>query len=524
MRVTRGGAILVGLDAGTSVIKAVAFDLGGLPLGDASVYNETIVRAQGAAEQSIFAVWAGACACLRGLADKIPDLRQRTIAVGVTAQGDGLWGLDRNNAPVGDALIWLDGRSAGIVEALSRSGADRVIFRHTGTALSTSLQSAQLAWLKASDDPRLHSLDVVLHCKDWLYYCLTAVRATDRCEAVNSFGDLRTGSYSDDVLGLLGVDDLRRVLPEILDGTRYHHPLTREADAATGLMAGTPVVLAPPDYVATAVGMGLIDAGEGLGCTVLGSAGVHLTLLTDPDPVLTGKPCGYCVNAPVAGGYLRMISHMTGGLSIDWFVDNVNVLTRTLCGATSEFEDVLNNLESLAAHSTPAGILFHPFMAASGERAPFVDSHARGQFIGLSQSTSFADLLRAIYEGLGFAARDCYEEMERLPRKVHVSGGASRSPLMVSILASVLGVPVAVLSSVEAGARGAALIAGFSAGAFSSLIGEATKWQSALGAVEHDPDPALTAIYDRAFPVYRRSYRKMHETWHELAAQRKQND
>lgn len=218
-----------------------------------------------------------------------------------------------------------------------------------------------------------------------------------------------------------------------------------------------------------------------------------------------------------------MISHMTGGLSIDWFVENVNVLTRTLCGTASDFEDVIRKLEGLAAHSAPAGILFHPFMAASGERAPFVDSHARGQFIGLSQSTSFADMLRAIYEGLGFAARDCYEEMERLPRKVHVSGGASRSPLMVSILASMLGVPVAVLRNIEAGARGAALIAGFSAGAFSSLIDEARKWQSELRAVEHEPDPALQAIYERAFPVYRKSYRTMHETWQELAAQRKQN-
>jgi erythritol kinase (D-erythritol 1-phosphate-forming) len=248
-----------------------------------------------------------------------------------------------------------------------------------------------------------------------------------------------------------------------------------------------------------------------------------LTLLDDPEPILGRDPCGYCVHAPAAGTYLKMISHMTGGLSIDWFVENVNALGRMLFGATSEFVDVIRKLESLAAHSAPAGVLFHPFMASSGERAPFVDSYARAQFIGLSQSTSFADMLRAIYEGLGFAARDCYEEMEGLPRKVHVSGGASRSPLMVSILASTFGAPVAVLSNVEAGARGAALIAGLSAGVFSSLIDEAKKWQSELKALEHAPDPVLQAVYAQAFPTYRKSYRKMHDTWQELAAQRKQN-
>ncbi|MGH6737880.1 MAG: FGGY family carbohydrate kinase, partial [Bradyrhizobium sp.] len=450
------GEILVGLDAGTSVIKAVAFDLAGLSIAEASVQNETIVPAQGAAEQSIAAVWAGGCACLRGLAGKVPDLRRRTLAVGVTAQGDGLWGLDRDNAPVGNALIWLDGRPAGIVQTLCRSGADRAIFQHTGTALSTSLQSAQLAWLRSSNDPRLDSLDVVLHCKDWLYYCLTAIRATDRCEAVNSFGDLRSGTYSEDVLQLLGVADLRRVLPEIIDGSHFNHPLTQQASAATGLMPGTPVVLAPPDYAATSIGMGMIDSTNGIGCTILGSAGVHMTLLLDPERVLGGDPCGYCVQAPVAGNYLRMISHMTGGLSIDWFVENINAVGRTLFGATAGPADVISTLERQAAHSAPAGILFHPFMASAGERAPFVDSFARAQLIGLSQSTSFADVLRAIYEGLGFAARDCYEEMDRWPRKIHVSGGASKSPLMVSILASTLGTPVAVLSKVEAGARGAA--------------------------------------------------------------------
>jgi erythritol kinase (D-erythritol 1-phosphate-forming) len=512
-----GGDILVGLDAGTSVIKAVAYDLEGHSIADASVHNETFVPARGAAEQDIFTVWDGACACLRDLARKVRDLRERTIAVGVTAQGDGLWPLGRGSAPPKNALIWLDGRSAGIVQALRASGADRSIFRHTGTALSTSLQSAQLAWLKSSRDPRLDSLEVILHCKDWLYYRLTSIRATDRCEAVNSFGDLRTGTYSAEVLQLLDVEDLRHLLPEIIDGARQHHPLTRDAAAVTGLIPGTPIVLAPPDYVATSLAMGLVDPRDGIGCTIVGSAGVHMAVLDDPQPILSRDPCGYCVHAPLTGTYVRMISHMTGSISIDWLVENVSVLGRTLFGTALPFSEIIGTLEAQAVSSKPATILFQPFMAASGERAPFIDPYARAQLIGLTQSTTVADILRAIYEGLGFAARDCYEEMDGLPRRVHASGGASKSPLLMSILASMLGAPVAVLSNVEAGARGAALIAGVSTGAFSSLVDEARKWQSALDAVELAPDPPLQAVYERAFPMYRRSYRRMHDTWRELA-------
>jgi hypothetical protein len=127
-----------------------------------------------------------------------------------------------------DEKRWGHGRSAGSGQALRGSGADRSIFRPTGTALSTSLQSAQVAWLKSSRDPRLRSLEVVLHCKDWLYYRLTSIRATDRCEAVNSLGDFRTRTYSAEVLQLLDVEDLRHLLPEIIDGARQHHPLTPE--------------------------------------------------------------------------------------------------------------------------------------------------------------------------------------------------------------------------------------------------------------------------------------------------------
>ena len=511
------GDILVGLDAGTSVIKAVAFDLAGNSLAEASVQNETIVTTRGAAEQGMFAVWSAASRCLRDLGKKVPHLRDRTIGLGVTAQGDGLWPLGRGGVPAKDALIWLDGRSSEIVQALRGSGADRSIFRRTGTALSTSLQSAQLAWLKASGDARLDSLECILHCKDWLYYCLTGARATDRCEAVNSFGDLLTAAYSPEVLHLLGVEDLRHLLPEIVDGTRLNHPLSREAGEATGLIAGTPIALAPPDYVATSLSMGLVDPLDGIGCTIVGSAGVHMAVLGDPQRILGRDPCGYCVCAPVPGTYVRMVSHMTGAISIDWFVENVSGLGRTLFGTALEFSEIIRKLEAEAANSTPTGILFHPFMAESGERAPFIDPYARAQFMGLSHSTSFADILRAIYEGLGFAARDCYEEMEGLPRRVHVSGGASKSPLLMSIFAAMLGAPVAGLGHVEAGARGAALIAGVSTGAFASLVDEARKWQAGLYAVELVPDPSLQAVYERAFPTYRKSYQRMHETWRELA-------
>ncbi|TGV54945.1 carbohydrate kinase, partial [Mesorhizobium sp. M2D.F.Ca.ET.160.01.1.1] len=97
------------------------------------------------------------------------------------------------------------------------------------------------------------------HCKDWLYFKLTGERATDPSEGTFTFGDFRTRDYSDEVLDVLGVADLRHLLPPIVDGTRHSTGLSPAAAAVTGMLAGTPVVLGYVDVVCTALGAGLLD-------------------------------------------------------------------------------------------------------------------------------------------------------------------------------------------------------------------------------------------------------------------------
>jgi erythritol kinase (D-erythritol 1-phosphate-forming) len=99
------GDLLVGIDAGTSVIKAVAFDLSGRQIAVASVPNRYSTSADGAATQSLDDTWADCAQTLRDLAAKVDGLAHRTRALAVTGQGDGTWLVGANNRPATDA--WL---------------------------------------------------------------------------------------------------------------------------------------------------------------------------------------------------------------------------------------------------------------------------------------------------------------------------------------------------------------------------------------------------------------------------------
>ena len=225
--------IIIGIDAGTSVIKAVAFSLSGRQLGDAAVPNQYASGSSGAATQDMNRTWEDCASALRCLGDKIKDLANRTAALAVTGQGDGTWLVGKDNRPVSDAWLWLDARAAETTCDLAAKEVNSERFHVTGTALNTCQQGAQMAHMHRHFPELLDRAQVAMHCKDWLYLNLTGVRATDPSEASFTFGDFRTRSYSDLVIDALELRSRSHLLPDILDGSQQTHPL---ADAALSLI------------------------------------------------------------------------------------------------------------------------------------------------------------------------------------------------------------------------------------------------------------------------------------------------
>ena len=517
-----GCDLLVGIDAGTSVIKAIAFDLAGRQIADASVPNHYTTRADGAAFQSLDQTWADCAQTLRDLGAKVEGLAQRTKAVAVTGQGDGTWLVGAGNRPASDAWLWLDARAADTVLRLQGSTANRARFEATGTGLAACSQGAQIAHMATTTPEVLDRSEVALHCKDWLYLNLTGVRATDPSEASFTYGNFRTRQYEDLVIDALGLTARRGLLPEIVDGTEVTHALSPEAAAATGLLAGTPVCLGFVDIVMTALGAGIHTAGAaGATCSIIGSTGMHMRAVQNADVHLNAEGTGYVIALPVPGMSAQVQSNMAGTLNIDWILN-------LACDLLSEFgtklsqSDRVKRIDGWLQYSRPGAHLYHPYISDAGERGPFVNTNARASFIGLTSESRFPDLLRAVVEGLGMAARDCYAAMGgAMPAELRLTGGATRSRALRSVLGAVVGAPVRISMREEAGAAGAAMMAAVALGVYPDMQACIAEWVTPLLGQAEAPDPDLMQTYAQTFPVYQEARRVLVPVWEDMARQTK---
>ena len=511
--------ILIGIDAGTSVIKSVAFDAQGKQIASASVPNRYEMTAGGGAEQDMAVTWASTVATLRALADKVENLASRTIAISVTGQGDGTWLIDKDGSPVGKGWLWLDARAGDLVAGMRGTPADRARYALTGSGLAACQQGGQLRLLQNQGSPVLQKAITAFHCKDWLYFNLTGVRAVDPSEANFTFGDYRTRQYSDDVIGALGLEKLKSLLPDIVDGSTTHHLLSDAAASQTGLLAGTPIVLGYVDVVCTALGAGLYDPGQETGCTIIGSTGMHMRLAnTADDVILNDDLTGYTMCMPIPGVYAQMQSNMAATLNIDWVLGLAADVLKSQ-GIELDKSALIAQSEKWLADSTAASLIYHPYVSDAGERGPFVDATARASFIGLSMVTRFGDMVRAVYDGLALASRDCYSAMGPLPKNIRLTGGAARSPSLRKILGAALNASVQTSEREEAGAAGTAMIAAVSLGLYPSMADCVKEWVSPYQRAAEPVDSALADVYAKAFPAYQQSRLALSPVWHATATQ-----
>lgn len=512
--------LVIAMDAGTSVIKALVFDLKGRQLADAARPNTYTTGSGGAVEQDMARTWTDSVAVLAELSGRIDDLKSRAAVLAITGQGDGTWLMDKDGQPAAPAWLWLDSRAAGIVHEMDGNGVRQKMYRRTGCGLNACNQSSQLAWMQRHAPDVLKRAATAQHCKDWLYFGLTGVRATDVTEGVFTFGDFRTRTYVPEILDWMGIAAQQRLLPEMVDGTRTTHALKADAARATGLPEGLPVSLGSVDVACTALGAGLYEPGRSVGATIIGSTSMHMRLEPKAEDLeLAPDPSGYTMAFPVPDAVSRMQSNMAATLNIDWIVDLARDAARQLGHEVSR-KDALLALDSRVLEARPGVEIYHPYIHEAGERGPFFNADARAQFIGLSQRTSFIDLVRTVYDGLVLAARDCYSAIGGAPSEIRIAGGAARSKALKTLLASGLGVPVRESTREEAGAAGTAMMAAVAIGAEPDMASAVRTWVTPYLGGTVEPVPALQARYDELFPIYVKTRKAMPEIWADLTRAR----
>ena len=505
--------IIVGLDAGTSLIKFVAFDTDGKFINSASVDNKVYFREGDKAEQNLEETWQKVLKAFNLLNEKIGGLKERLIAICITGQGDGSWPIDKHGNSVGDAALWLDGRSGEIINNWRNSIIGPQITKITDTGLNTSMQSGQMFHIYQNEPERFEKINKVLRCKDWIFYKFTGDIFTDISESYMTWGSPIERKYKDEILEILNFNQMRDKLPNAIDGTEYLGKLSLEASNMLSLNQGTPIVLAPVDVVCSGIGSGFVDQNKKIGCTILGTAGIHI--FTDfgnkkSDP---NKQLGY--TCPIAGSSAnaKMVSNMVASLNTDWLIDILNSFLGDINGEKTDKNKILKLFEKNASKSDPASIFYYPFISPNGERGPFVNAKARAQFLGMSTATTTYDLVRSLYESLAYACKDCYTEFGADLDLLRLTGGASNSPLVRKIVGSVNMIDTQSVENSEQGAAGACmvgLIALKDAKGYEELN---KKWVNKYLKEVEKYDTKLSEVYKKAFKIYKKGYENMIDFW-----------
>ncbi len=514
--------VLIGIDAGTSVIKSVAFTTAGEQIALAAIPNVYETLSDGGVEQDMARTWRDTAATLKQLSEKIPNLASRLIAISVTGQGDGMWLIDKDGEPVVPAWLWLDARAASIAEEFIRHSDYPAHYKRTGTGVNACQMSIHLAWMARHRPEILARAASAFHCKDWLYFKLTGVRAEDPSEANFTFGQYASRTYAPHVLDTLGAPDAKRLLSPIVEGTEVAGELSAEAANLTELKAGTPITLGYVDVICTGLGGGLFDPMGKTGCTIVGSTGMHMRVRpTAADVRLNAEMSGYTMCFPVPGMYAQMQSNMASTLNIDWLLDMARDMLKGE-GVERTRGDLLKGMDEKIMAQPAGRVMYHPYISHAGERGPFLEPSARAMFTGLEIGHGFFDLMRGVYEGLCYASRDCYAAMGDIPGEVRVTGGAARSNALRLMLASTLKAPVRGILREEAGAAGAAMMAAVQQKLYPDMEACSADWVDPVLGDSTAPDACLSVIYDNSFKLYKETRERMQPLWRAMMTNRKE--
>ncbi|ACZ43370.1 carbohydrate kinase FGGY [Thermobaculum terrenum ATCC BAA-798] len=457
--------MLIGVDAGTSVVKAVAFSEQGEVLGIEAESNRVLSPAPGLFEQDQAELISKVGQVVSRLTSRLPH---RVEVIGITAQGDGLWLLDRNGDPLGHAILWLDSRAIPVVERWLEEGVVEAVARRHGNVLFPGASASILAYLDRHEPERLAAAGAALYCKDVLVHALTGAVATDPSDASLPFLDVRSRRYDEDIVRLCGLSAWRHLLPPVDPLPGPLRALNRKGAALLGLPQGTPVHAGPFDLPACALGLGLRrDVGEAL--VILGTTlACEVVVDSPPSPTCLGGMT-LCFVDP--DRWLRAMPAMVGTACLDW-------LTRLLGLRPQDLDSHLD-----ASPIGARGVMVLPHLSPGGERAPVLDMRARGVLAGLHLHVERADLVRALCEGIACTARHCLESAGWSGGPIYLCGGGARSQRLCQLLADVLGHPVLVPRVQEAGARGAAIAAGIALGGISF-----DEWRVSIDVVEPNED------------------------------------
>ncbi|MDR0361203.1 MAG: xylulokinase [Planctomycetota bacterium] len=456
--------LILAHDLGTSGLKATLFSEAGELVDSVTHSYPTEFSPGGWAEQEPENWWRAACAATRELCGKRDA--GRVAAIAPSGMMMGCLCLDESGKPLRKHILYCDQRSAKQAEAFTERAGEWEIYRISGNRPSASYCAAKYMWVKENQPDLFKRTHKLINAKDYLGYRLTGRIATDPSDASGTnLYDLSTAAWSGPMLDAAGLDG--DMLPEIVQSTDVLGELTREAAEALGLRPGLPVMTGAADGICATVGVGSVMPGKPY--NYIGSS--SWIGVTTEKPMYDPKMRIITFAHAAPGLFVPMGIMQVGGGAYAWLRDEICRAETRRAGEMGI--NAYELLDSLAADSPPGanGVVFLPYLM--GERTPHWNPLARAAFVGMGMTTSRADMIRAVLEGVAYnlsVTVDVFREMGAALSEMIIIGGGAKGALWRQILADVYDLDMLRPNYLEeATSIGAAIIAGVGAGLFPDL-------------------------------------------------------
>lgn len=423
------------IDCGTSSIKAALLNDNAEIIDIESVSTNLIMPQPNFCEMDMQETWQKVLHVIFAVQKRNPKAWQNIKKIGVCAQGDGAWMLDKNKLPVKNAILWNDTRYSKNLDDIN----DFCLKLDT-TALFPGASICILKWLKENAIEDYNNVQHVLHCKDWINYNLTGIIATDETDASTQLLNIFTKQYEFSILDEFGIGEKQSAFPKVLNSNDVLGCVTQEIADLLSLSNDTQVIVGAIDILAVATGCALIN--ENQSGTIIGTTLGNFVICSEDVARKQRFRTGSVLCHTTKNGYLMQKSALSGTPILDWVRKNVT--------DNMEFKE----MELLAAQIEigSEGVIFLPYIF--GERAPFCSPNATGAFFGIKAHHNKSHLVRASYEALAFSIYDCFRELPDNNDTLYIAGGGAKSNFLCQMVADMLGKNVFVTDSKELGILG----------------------------------------------------------------------
>ena len=433
---------LLGVDFGTTALKACLFDENGNRLASESAQYKLITKGEFIefdAEEffNIFINTVG----------KITD-KFKVDALSVDTQGETLIVLDKDGKPLMNAIIWLDNRAEKQAREMESEFGLEKIYNLTGqTEIPAGYPAPKIKWLKDNAPDIFSKADKFLLLEDYILYRLTGkFNASRSLYSSSLLMNVITGEYIPEILDFVGIKENQL-------------PFLRESGEVVGEYNGIAVVTSALDQIAGITGAGVVK--EGIMSETTGTALAVCALTEKFPPYYNGlKVSAYYVKK---GLYCLLMWAPTAGACLEWFKGN-------FCEHLS-LKELDEQAEQIPAGAE--GLIAVPHLC--GTVMPENNPDAKGVFFGVELKHTRAHFARAIMESVAYMIKEYVDYLGVSVNQIRSMGGGARSKLWCNIKGGVLGKKIVTLKENETACLGSAVFAGVGIGVFTDSVSAVEK-------------------------------------------------